>query len=597
MILLPLLLALAALPQDQDAATPQVRRILFDDLFATHGGELRLDLCPERSSRHDGEGPSLLDGDAVRSVPLLEIRCFDDAMLELFGAEGKGITTTFDGRSLVLSSHRPIPAELEPVVAAIGTALRGDERLELRVFSGRLDGERPPLLDAEEADRRERDWIATGVARLDRFDALRLVEGAAVALHDVEEETLVHGWTLEVAGGAELFGPVTDVVAHGLTASVRAARWPGATWLDLALRYAAPTAARRDLTVSPQITLATPVPPGPHDGPSRRAADGSRVQQEPVGLRLELPADRFVSVAASFLVPDGKAVWIPCDVATHAGRAQLLLDVRVHGPLRPPIAALPAGGDGARVRSLLHTSGLASSGFASPPYNETSFVPTSAAQAVRYGAWPSLAEACDVHHDLTETLLAAVAEGERGAARLLPLTADDLLVVAPAAEHDAMVAALRRAFEATGAFEIRGRVLADAETLAEFRLPAAEGRIATLWSGVAGPFLLDWIDAGREENPASKPFVDWFLDGFALSFLVAREDGGPLRIGVSGIVNLLSAPPSEQRRDDPRAPLVEKIDARRLFVAERRDLAADGAATTVKLGGTPFTLELTVTRR
>jgi hypothetical protein len=597
MILLSLVLVLLAPPQEQKEASRPVRRIPFDDLFALRGEWLKLDLCPERSSYHEGQSVDDLDWNSTDVETLLDAGRLDGALRDLFGKSALQLETTFDGRSLVIRSQEPLPADVDAVVTAIGAAMRGEERLEVRILSGRFDDGLPVQLDFEEADRRERAWIESSAARLCRTGSIHLVDGVATTIHDVEEESCVHGWTIESGASEAIFGPVTNVDTLGLTASVRSARWPDATWLDLALRYAEPAGARRDVTATPQITLSTPVPPGPHEAPSLRAPDGSRVQNETVPLRFEMVADRFMSLAASLRVPHGKALWIPCGVATHAGLDRFLLDLRVRGPWRPPIVALPGGADAAVRRSLVHVGGLASSGSSSPNYGEESFLSSgpSAGHGVRW--WPSRVSACAVHHDVTDALMGAVAESERSDARVIPITRDDLLLVAPAAAHDAMVSELRREFASTDDFEVRARIVAGSATLADLRLPAAPGRIATLWSGVAGPFLQEWRKEGEDGASAAQPVTDWFLDGFALSFLISREDGGPESIGVSGTVNLLTGSPIQERRADSRAPVVEKIDARRLVLAERHELARDAATTTLRLGGTPFTLEVTVTRR
>ena len=588
-----------AAPKPAPVAAPlPARRFELGDLLELHGEDVRLDLCPERSSRSFIGKIGLRDDLGYEHLRLIEGGDLATLIHDLFDPSQPEppLDIDADDASLTVTAPAPVLEEIARLLAGVRAALIGDERLEVRVLSGDFGSDLPALLAPDEADRREKAWIDSGAARVCRTDATNLVDGLATSIHDVDEESCARDWLIEVAQDAAIYGPVAGIDSLGLTASVRSARWPGATYLDLALRYAEPSGTRRELTVAPQITLATPVPPGPKDDPSHRAADGSTQIREKVPLRFELAATRFVSVAGSFLVPDGKVLWIPCRGTTQAGPADFLIDVRVRGPFRPPLFTLHGAADAKVARAIVHQGGLVSRGITSPAFDETSFGAGRDAIGSGPAWWPSTVAAYGDLRELGWNLLQTTPEAERAPeVRVVPLGESHLLLQAPPVERDKMFAALQHAFDAVAPFEIHGRIRDGATVVADFRLPALSERPTQLWSGVAGPYLFDWTIDEAEGTSDGCPETSWFLDGFALSFVVAHDEGKATTIDVNGVVNLLAGPPSAVKRDDPRTPLVEKIEPRRLLVAEKRKLDTSGG-TTLRIGETGLVVEITVKR-
>jgi hypothetical protein len=601
MIALTTLCALVGWVQTPPPSPPPPRRYDLSDLLAQHGEKLGLDLCPAwtpQNAARDGDS-----GDAVGElrIPLISSDVLEPFVRDVLGIDlsEPSINVEAVGRSLLVKAPESVQDEVGQLLAGIGEALHGEERLEVRVLAGRFDAELPILLDPAEADRREKGWIDSGAATLRRSSATHLVDGLATTIHDLDEESCVRGWYLEIAGGAAIHGPLAGVESVGLAASVRSARWPGATYVDLALRYAEPVDPERTLTVTPQATYGTPVPPARKDAPKLRGPDGSTLVHEEIPLRFELPAARFVSVASSFLVPDGKVLWIPCSVATSFGPTSCLLDLRVRGPFRPPILPLANAGDTASGRTIVHDAGLASNGIEAPHYASNSFDAPHVSTGSEWKWWNSVVGESGDHRELNETLLEAIPAADRTPeVRVIPLGESHLLLQGPAAARDTMVAALKRAFDSNPPLEIRARILDGDKELARFRLPALPGRAATLWSGVAGPYLREWSEESAPMASAASPETSWFLDGFALTVHVEGADGGAAALAVKGVVNLLTAPPTAAKGDDPRMPLVENVEARRVVLDEKLDPKSGSIESgTMRIERTPFALELTVTRR
>jgi len=602
---LTLLTSLVAI---QDAGKPP--RILRSRdagaLFARRGNmSLDLDLCPaaaqDERSRDSDHVEELLDIERV--APILQ------QVAEGGGARDFKWRASWTGRgaSLDLTATAEVQEQYARLLEGLEEALLGEERLEVRALVLR-DGAAATagalLLDEAEADRREKDLLGSGRATVQRVATAALPDAFAIEAQQVEAGLFARDFAVEICHGSAIHDPIIGVDSVGLSLAVRAARLPDATWLDLAVREVEAAAPPRVVLVEPKAWFTSP---DPHEGSVLNATRedlSAATFDAPIPLRIEAPQHAVTSFADSFVIPNGKVLWIPSRVTTQAEAVACVVEVRVHGPFRPLLHRFTFDANRVHGVSIVHLGALQSLGFRPTRYDRTSLSTPlhdrsdlrRADEGMNDPWWPSLA----VAEEPGEDPFGAVAElrarfTDRADCVVRMLSRRDLLIIAPAASGDEVAQIVREQVVALSTFELNGRIIRGDATVAEFLIPAVAAKPVTLWSGVASSHLAGWgVDVANESvvgNPEMRPF----LDGFGLTFIVRPGAGGKTRIAVNGALCFLDAPPMRTSLGSAYTPCYEKLRARRLLLDETRAVDAGGAPAPLRFGGSSLALELTVT--
>jgi hypothetical protein len=600
-------LALAAvtivLAAPQEAAPARVHRV--HDVAAIRGARsvepLALDLCPvadEMVREHDDHSC------------WLDLDRFADgfrALLVNGGAKELGEVTVWGNGAVELTASTAVHDEVARLIDGLDAAILGEERLEVRVLllrPGEEDLALALLLPETEAERRERQIVAAGRAKLCRVLTSALPDSIVTEARAESTGLAVTGFQVEICHGSAIHDPVIGVDKVGLTATVRAARLAGATLLDLALREIEAVAPPRERVVEPKAWFTSPEP---HEG---SVADATRDDLSAatfdgkVPLRIESPLRGVASFAGSLVVPNGSVLWIPTRVVTTAGPVAFVLEIRVQGPWRPALQQFEIDAEQKHTVSIVHLGALQSEGFTWPPYDRRTFAsqplernpPTDPKDKAFDAWWPSLAEAKQPAAD-PFGIVASLTRRLAGRPGFLvaPLSARHLAIASPSERKEEVARAVNEALAPPPTFELSGRVLRGDALLAEFRIPAVTGRLATLWSGIATSRLFGWSADVAEQSQVSGPVMSSLFDGFALTFEVRAATGSRTRLAVNGVLCFLDEAPKSESLGSPYTPSVEKLRARRLLLDDEQSFDPAAPAAPLRFGGSSLALEVTVT--
>ncbi len=321
---------------------------------------LELDLFPER-----GDGRESSEKEADEEVNASGIA----AALKRVLARGDddSVLVSWNERAIEITADEATLAEVGPLLAGIEAASFGDEQLDvraLRISAADESFEGPTRMPEAEADRRERALLAAKHGCLLRRATTALADGATARADSLSSHRYVADFEVEIADGSTIYLPETRTDELGLEVRARAARMEGATWLDLAVREIErldDPPRVRDL--APEIWFASPTP-HEDDLPTAQPSDLTAAMfHERVPLKVETPVRGGIGFAGSFVVPDGQALWLPCRATTKRGPVALLLEVRTHGPFRPPVQRFAGAGPGTRDARVVHLGAAQSRGF------------------------------------------------------------------------------------------------------------------------------------------------------------------------------------------------------------------------------------------
>ncbi len=556
--------------------------------------EPTFDLCPRRGSPAENKGADLDEPDEPDGIFYGDI---SEVLPEILGRKGLKdglVKVELMGARLVATASDDVHAEIARLVDLIDSACLGEERLQIRVITSEQSLDAPLILDPAEAERRVSEITSSGKGAVGRAGSTSLVDSFVRHIDASDTEAYSKDWGVEIAHGAVVYDPVWDSRKMGLTASVRAARAKGATYVDIAIRHADTMGPMREEVLEPRIWMASPGPLEAEHGGLAHGPGGPRKVgvSERVPILVELPLDRFTSYAGSFLLPDGKVLWIPFRVVTHAGIVAGALEIRVLGPCRPFFQLLGGKDDKNDARCyLLHLGSFLSGGFECPPLSRMAFV------ALPYlSEWPSRIQF--LHNEAQEVLavvkdaLPEMETDESIGASLL--SEGHLLLEAPGSMRERVTERLSTFFKPGRPFEIEGKVKSGEERLAEFRIPALTGKLSTIWSGLQGSYLADWDVDVANEAAVANPEIDSFLDGFALRFLVRTLSNGRIQVTVNGKLSFLEGPPALTDLKNPYTPSVDKIKARTLFLDESRYLQDQKDIPVLRFGDERLALEISL---
>ncbi len=555
------------------------------------------DLCPRTFSGSFVEDLEGTIGEPFEKERLRELLVGILHRRGLLGEVGK-IEPSFSGlmgdsaNCLLVTASLAVHEEIGRSLELLESACLGED-LEVRVITGDHLTETALVLDLEEADRRVFEITSSGWGAVLRAGSATLLDGLFARIDASDAELYTKDWEVEIAHAAVVYDPVRGLSEPGLTAIVRAARASGATYLDMAIRHSQAQGPMRRQIFEPMIWMGSPEPHAAEQG--KDPLPGSTVGvNESVPLLIELPLDRFTSFAGSFLLPDGKVLWIPCHVVTHAGTVSCAVEVRVNGAqrsARPSVAPAEEAED--PKPAIVHLGSHMSAGFEGPPITKLAF---SSHEGFPEG-WPSVIKDRDDRdsaEDLLEVLKEALPEMKSAESILADvLSPSHLFLEAPAALRKLVDDGLNTFYTPGRPFEIKGRVLGEGELLAEFTIPALTGKLSTIWSGLKGNYLFDWdVDVAGEALIAN-PEIDSFLDGFALKFVVRTLPSRRIQLSVNGKLHFLDGPPELKDLKYPYTPAVERIEARSLLLDETRNF--DPSTPTLHFGDDHLALEITLT--
>jgi hypothetical protein len=500
-----------------------------------------------------------------------------------------------------------VQKEVDRLLKMIEEAMRGPSELEIRVLE--LEPDAPSsddraTLDVADAERREAELLQSKRAHLVRVVRGRPIDGRVTTLAAADSRRFVQRYSVELGLGPLHYQPVESTSAEGLTAKLRSARLAGATRLVLALRCAETLEPARSLEVDPVLWYHEPRSDSIEAARAAGRVDvGARMFHGKVPLRLDLPVRRFMSLAGTFVLPDGKALWIPSRVAAKSGTSSWLAVIRQRGPAPPIVTRLSRDGD-ARQLALVHVGGLENWTFDPLNYGRQSF-DTRGFQTGSVGdkdesaddRWPSIITARPAATrgpDLPTSFAPFEIAGKRTEAELLG--SQWLLVDAPTLVERELRDRFAAELVPPTTFEIHGRILRAGMPAAEFRLPVVAGGSATLWSGFDGAALRTWDVDVADIEQIGVPLVAWHLDGFALTFAVDPIGAGMVAVTTRGVVSLVEALPSPTATGNPETPTVERLRTHRLVVSDASSIGSDGKEP-IALGGSACSLEVSVVAR
>ena len=585
--------------QDETAPPLTTKRHVVQSLLAQRGSaDLGLDLCARRISEKGGQ-----EADFGSGRPLLGINELRDLVFSCVIHDSKHeVRIDPDGDALRVTADAEVQGEVERIVRELGGALDGEEQIELRVLHGELvDLDAPALLDRKEADRREAQLArgdTSGVWRSGRIHT----SGGAGRLFDLDETTYLMDYEVEIAHGAELFDPIVATLSTGLTAVARASRSAGGVLLDLAVGMSEPAGPMRERLLRPKLWLTSPLSIRSDQARGQDpSTTGGTIVTGPVPLKIEIPSTRCLGVAGTFLIPDGKALWIPCRVDTTSGSFRFVLDVRADGAARPQVRHLARNPDWKVDRFLLRVPSVERTGIELQPFGGNSLRPGLSWQEGDETWWPSrVTLAARDPGDIEERLRQLVVSQPDAYLAVQRLGGEWWLALSQVPLDDATLHSIETAFAppaASASLEIEGCVERGDDTIARFSLPLLAGASATIWSGVSSSFVAGWGVDVAGDTAIGNPDVGAYLDGFALAFVANPIGAARMQLDVRGAVNLLDGPPVEKSLENPCTPSIDDVKATRLFVDETRNATGERGVFKFRFGGAPLALEFTVTRK
>jgi len=580
---LALLVASCLAPPQDATATPLVEkryavgRLVAEQEARDHWIEMAPTRHPQAQAIDAGRSrrsASPLDGDTL--VSLVE-RCVSPAEWQ---ADGRRLVV--DGDELVVVASVAAQDEVAAFLAKLTQAIAPTGALEVRVLSPAPDDAASGLLPAADAEKALADAKTKG-AKLVRELRLALRDGVVQRARGGESRAMVVDFEVVIAHAISAQRPITREARLGIELAARSARVDGATLLDVALREAEPAGEERRKIDARHLLLLDEEsldPPGAGTLSSVRSA--------------------FVSLAGTFLLPDGTALLLPCRVETADGPASFLLDLRVAGDARPPRARLDVAPspEGGTARQLLVGSlgmrGLGGIEIAAPApwlfdpfavdddyddYGSAAFSPAREIDAEL--DW--LRAAVELGHDDEDQHDGAPESLAGGAQWLVSRAHADRAFAAMAART-----AVPPPLALTGEIVARG-----GRRLASFAAPLVEGRPLVLWSGRERMRLADWdVDVACNVN-GMNPEMEPAVDGFALRLEAVRATTGGFELRVDGKLRFAIEPPSKRAIGGAEQLEIDEERARTLALGETRLVGAGGAA--LELGGDELTLKLAVT--
>lgn len=574
----------AVLPQEASSGPPPVeRRYSVARLVAPQSeSDLQIDLAPTR--RFFEPDRERVEPGAASEAPL-DGEALLDLLQSCVAPEQWGVdehSARVIEHELIVTAPLEVQAEVAAFLAQLSRALATHAQLEVRVLSPvpagaafdaafAAGGARPiAQADAALAEAQQAGATLVRSATLQLRDAVvqRLRAGASRAQVVDFEVVIAHA----VAAGT----PIHREVRLGLELMARSVRLEHATLLDLALREVEPTEQRlRTIPGSNMLLLDEEA----FDPPAAGAIAETR--------------NAFVSLAGTFRIDDGAALWIPCHVVTIDGPASFLVDLRVVGDERPLAThfAVAPHPDDATPRQLVVGSrggrGL---------------------RGIEIGAPRSwLFDAFMLDDDATEyatARFAAASDPDADADRLRDaarLADDDELAMRPgrlfAWVSDESVPRLEAALAARAAVPpplALSATLRDGagRTVARFAVPLIEGRPLALWSGRERLRLADWdVDVACDVN-GNNPEIEPAVEGFALRFLARRAMGGAIDLDVEGALRFALEPPKLRALGDAEGRALDHERVRVLALQETRRFGSNGGK--VLLGSGDLALELSL---
>ncbi len=513
------------------------------------------------------EGPAVLSGEDICGLvrELVEPNFWDEtagASNDLSGAD-----------RMVVVAPQEVQDKIADFLAHLVTALVPSEQLEVRVLTSQESDAAGGELSLEfaEADRRiaERGLLHRTSAAL---------RGRAVVSADaLVRESIVYDWEVEIAQGATIADPVVRNVGTGIELVARSTRVDGGALLNLVVRAsdpAGPTTERRvrakSLVNSKSVM-------------SERVAAGA----------MQHPEVAFASFAGTLLIPDGRAVWVPVTVVTHRGPVSFCLDLRVTGRATPARSSFEVARSASDEPMRLDFMSRGATDLGRVTMTRIGARMFDDQWTVNEGSQPVWATLDWIGEDgilinLIQRVAAEVLDSGGGS---VGYAGDYVRTLLPKSFAERVGAALQPLQRVDAGAFVRGRLLADGEERATFRVPAVLGRPLALWSGIQGTRIFDWDVDVANEAQACNPEPEAWLDGFALQLELSRNAAGGLVLRANGKVCLLEGPPQPLDTLDDAQMTIDQIHARTLFVDELRSLPAAGGKT---IFGGDLSLELEV---
>ncbi|MBL8843169.1 MAG: hypothetical protein JNL90_16735 [Planctomycetes bacterium] len=574
-----------ALPQEESSGPPRVERRYSVARLITpqEESDLQIDLAP--TSRFEELGRERVAAELASEAPL-----YGDALLDLLQScvapEQWGVdehSARVIEHELVVTAPLEVQAEVAAFLAQLSRALATHAQLEVRVLSpvpagAAFDGAfaaggARPIAQADAALAEAQQ----GGATLVRSATLQLRDAVVQRLRAGASRAQVVDFAVEIAHAIAAAAPIHRELRLGLELAARSTRLERATLLDLALREVEPTEER----------------PKEIPGSNMLLLDEEALDRPAAGAVAET-RNAFVSLAGTFRLDDGAALWIPCQVETIDGPASFLVDLRVVGderPLSTRFAVAPHPDDATPRQFVVGSRGGRGLG------------------GIEIGAPKSwLFDAFMLDDDATGYATArfaaarapdADADRLRDAARLAD---DDELAMRPgylfARVSDASLPRLEAALAARAAVPpplALSATLRDGagRTLARFAAPLIAGRPLALWSGRERLRLADWdVDVACDAN-GNHPEIEPAIEGFALRFLARRAIGGNLDLDVDGALRFALEPPKLRALGDAEQRALDHERVRVLALQETRRFGAAGGQ--VVLGSGDLSLELSLT--
>ncbi|MBI4878890.1 MAG: hypothetical protein HY812_04410 [Planctomycetes bacterium] len=479
------------------------------------------------------------------------------------------------------------PARVHATVAALLAALRDDaagtHTLEVKVIAGIGSGAGAGLAvqSVARADQRIDELIRAGGARVARAGACGLREGAVARLEALDSALFLSDWDVEIAQAGVISQPI--VMSHdvGLVLLARGSAVPGATRLDLAVRYSEMAGATLRRTLKSIETI----------------RGEQSIDRREVDLVVEHPRMSFATFGGTVLIPDGMAVWIPFRLRVESAEVECAFDLRVTGAPRAasPLRELPDRDpeDGESGLSILVMSGgHVGEGLGSLPFEPDCFesIPgtcsTMPTLSLEEGGGPAGARL----EALLEQALPDIYEHPGVALR--PLGAR-LALIAPretAARAAEVAAALGRPPQAV---LVHARVLrGEDEVVAEARAPAVLGRRLSLWSGTQVNLLRDWdVDVANDAS-IPNPNFSASIDGYGMELLIDRQGDGAYSLRLLARVNLHSGDLVVDECGGNHSPTIEKYRTESLLIDDTRVVPAGGQPAVQRWGGRELRVEV-----
>jgi hypothetical protein len=482
---------------------------------------------------------------------------------ELWESEGSAIDA-ITSREILVRAPEPVHREIDELLQWLESALVSRATIEFRVLSSpdldlqSIGFSGPAQMGFAQAD--QQLARLSSVTPVHKYGPVRLRDDLVARLEAAEVHNLILNWETEIANTSVNSDPVPGVASAGLLAVARSAPAAGGTYLDLMVRHSAFLDS----------------PPRDLKAQSALFSDGNIDWQKGCGRVLH-PRMQFFSLAGSFLVPEGQALWIPVTTHTSAGPLRSLLDIRVHSQTRLRRASRPV-----RVASrdyaleFTHLASAISGGIRLPFIPNYRLDPGSLGKGEIPQPVAILGDSENsVAPDTIVEALQFISEfWDEDPTCQVNCLGQHMLTLAPAAASqqihqnaDSLLTTPNR-----HVIEVSVQQLSSAREMVQLRLPALSGRDVALWSGLQGMQLTDWSVDVAPGAQTSEPSFHAYLDGCALHLNV-QPAGDRLRVAVNGDVRLLREAPREVDLAVVMCPVIDQSRAQTLHLNDVRYVA------------------------